>query len=444
MSSQRTSRSEERFCCELIEIARSAAEEAGVEGEFQNRFASLLMENEGDMRRVANAQMLSSLSEMLKDWGVIKGAKYAIPALLLALIGSGVAIDRAGRAGKRIFDPDAGTPWFLQGKDNPLQDPSWREPTGSRIRQMPPYWDVPNQKTSPEFDRARRIEQEYMRDRLRIPYDYYGTSGVSSDEMGGQLRHRPVDDDEVAPGFSSLDEVENGRLRPSASARKGKFVKAQFTTENFKTPINAPTNNPFLTFAVPTSPEQAAAVSAGEGWYNPVDMRYPRYLPDGGQGYGRGRALMWEAGGSPFQTALNKMRAFSDPSFAIPAITAGLTDFYANLMLKARGGVISQETALAAIQQRPLNMIAEGIPAEYVWMAHDEALSRLEQGRGGYLPRMTGSVSDFEGVQPEFNEDVESNPWRKQMIERLEDQEQPMRDVAGPMGRSIENILPPQ
>jgi hypothetical protein len=437
---ERLSRSEERMAAELISLAARCADDFGVE----ERFARRLAIDSGNGKRVVTA-LFGISPEMWRGIflggtgvGGIAGLAKLAPATLATLLASiGVGGERLYDWAKRKtgIDPHAGLPSFIN--DENMADPIWDEPHGSKhIKDIPEYANVPAGKLMEEYDQSREVEENALRDAVRLPTEY-STSGDSSRTLRERyMRPRNVSPESMVPSgaaYSPLDEVSVRMPRSSSGRPKFRRMAQLFESERFDNLINAP-DSPFLANAIATSPEHASAMFADRpGIYTPVSQSSPRFLPQGGDGYSpRNGPIKWEAGGTPYETAINKMRAFSSPEYSIPAMTAGAEAIYNSVLLKAKGGVIDPRTARAVIDRFPQELIAAGVPEEVVQHIHSEALARLSSGAGGYDPSKTARYEDMP-YGGDFLEDPFSS-GRGALVEKIEGSRGRLQDIGKGMG----------
>ena len=397
---------------ELIDLARSVAEDFGVEDKFLKRIGSEV----GYRKMVVTAGIPPSLIPRLHDLlllgagqgraaigGLVKLAPAALIAALAAVgIGGERALDWVRR--KTGIDPHAGEPWMVS-KDI-IDDPIWDEPHGSKhIKDIPAYADVPAGKLMPEFDQAREVEEGALRDAVRFPSEY-STSGDSSRTLRERyLRPRNVSPESMVPSgaaYSPLDEVSVRMPRSSSGRPKFRRMAQLFESENLQDGlINAPMDNPYLDFAVPKSPEAALAVFGDRpGIYTPINQTSPRILsPEEGARYSpQGGAVKWtlpEGGATPVKAALLKIQALSDPRYSRPALTAGLESMYYQVLLQKNGGMISDRTAAVYFEKISNTMLDAGVAPEMVEQIKNDALARLRSGGGGYGPRGGEGYSDL-------------------------------------------------
>ena len=435
---------------ELLEQARSAAEDLG----FEDDFLRSLFSGVRDDRRVVTAQLQPILQQILTYLGTGAGlssigALVAMaPATLYTLArGTGVAAERAKDYLLRTtgIDKQAGLPWMIGPDGERIKDPSWDEPSGTkRIKEIPEYAMIPNSSLTPEYDEARNIEEDALRDAVKLPDDF-GTSGLSSRDLRERyMRERHMDPSSMVhegPAYDPLDEINAKRINRAAGSRR-KFVKAQkLSSGEMGHLVNAP-DHQFLSFALPPDLETAASVFAGTPIYTPITQSSPRYLPFGGQGYSpEGGAAKWMPGGTPYETAMNKLEALSDPGYSAPAMTAGIEAMYNSVLMKAKGGVIDPMTARAAIDQIPHVFIAAGVPEEVVWEMHQRALDRLESGAGGYRPSAALRYRDIPEPPEGFVEDSFAS-GRGDIIEGIEGRRSRLEDIANMTMRNRQNLDP--
>ena len=421
---KKISLSETRMVKELLELSRATAEEFDVDDEFIDRLS-----RDESGKRVIKA----SIPALLSGLGGIKGllAGYAMggipigelltlaPSALYTLIGSGAVGARMLKdqilRGTGI-DPDAGLPWMLN--DEVMNDPSWREPKGSKhMKDVPEYAKIPNISLTPDYDMARERAENKLRDQVRFPSEY-ATSGDSA----ARLREKYMRPRNIKSPLTSdpLNDITTRRIEErTAGSKRGKFVKSQlFQSRDMGNLINVP-DSPFLGMAIPGSPEAAAAMFAGSDIYNPVGLDSPRYLPDGGQGFASPGAMRWQAGGTPLETALNKSKAFAAQEFANPRLRAGIEAAYNGVMMKLRGGVIDPRTASTVLARLKDSLVASGISEQVVDQIHQEAIANLMTGRGGFDRRRIGDPTGLPAYDEGYAEDI-FDSGRKSLFEDIE------------------------
>jgi len=436
---ERISRSEKRMIGELIELSRSVADDFGVEERFSRRLAI----DSGNGRRVITSAVISPdfLKYLLGSLGgqalpIGNLLKLAPAALLAALVGVGVGGERLTNWVKRKtgIDPQAGLPWMVN--ENNMKDPVWDEAHGSRhIKDIPSYAEIPSAKLMPEYDEARNLEEDSLRDAVGFP-DEYETSGGSGQELRRRyMRPRDLGSDPFVPGgaaYSPMDEVSAERMpRSSSGGHKFKKVAQLFTTPFGEHIVNAPEKSPFLGFIAPGDQETLTSVFADRpGTITPINQISPRVLsPEEGARYApQGGLPMWGAGGTPKEAALLRLQALSDPRYSVPAMTAGLEAQYYQVLTQLRGGQISPQTAGYLLDRLSGVMIDSGVDPMMVDRIREDAISRLMFGGGGY-----GERGGEGWVDAPYGEERIEGPFdsgRETLFRNIEDTRGRMEDIA--------------